>query len=90
MEVQSSLVMGGTHSVIARCPVARVSSAMIFEWASSFPPVDKYLREEMPKVVDVAPIAHYMWRLALETEKTFSTRSARTNHPTSVRLTFLW
>ena len=40
-----------------------VNSDMIFEWASSFPLVDKYLREDMPKVVDVPPIAHYMWRL---------------------------
>ena len=63
--------MGVPIRVIARCPVARVSSAMIFEWASSFPLVDKYLREEMPKVVDVAPIAHYMCRLALEQRRLF-------------------
>ena len=71
MEAQSSLVMGVPIRVIARCPVARVSSAMIFEWASSFPLVDKYLREEMPKVVDVAPIAHYMWRLGHLNRKDF-------------------
>jgi hypothetical protein len=44
---------------------------MIFEWASSFPLVDKYLREEMPKVVDVPPIAHYMWRLGHLNRKDF-------------------
>jgi len=44
---------------------------MIFEWASSFPLVDKYLREEMPRVVDVAPIAHYMWRLGHLNRKDF-------------------
>ena len=36
---------------------------MIFKEASSFPLVDKYLREEMPKVVEVPAILHFMWRL---------------------------
>ncbi len=40
------------------------NSDMIFKEASSFPSVDKCLREEMPKVVEVPAILHFMWRLA--------------------------
>ena len=54
--------------LVVRCAL---NSTMIFEWASSFPLVDKYLREDMPKVVDVPSIAHYMWRLGHLNRKDF-------------------